>query len=201
MTTFLLIRHATYDAIGHTLTGRTPGLHLDGAGLAQAYELAERLGNLRIDAVVSSPLERARETAAPLAERIGVDITVEADLAEVDFGAWSGRTFAELAPEPDWQRWNSFRSGTGTPGGETMLGAQARFVQALQRWRERAPDATIALVSHCDVIRAGLAYFLGIPLDLFLRLEISPASVSILKLEPYGPQVTLLNHTGALPDL
>lgn len=196
MTVFLLIRHATYAALGHTLTGRMAGLHLAAAGHAEARTLAERLAHLPICAVASSPLERAHETAQPLANQFGLDVIPDVNLAEIDFGDWSGQTFAKLQADTTWQHWNSFRSGTGTPGGETMLQAQARIVGALAHWQRAYPHGLVALVSHSDLIKAALAYFLGMPLDLMQRLEIWPASVSVLKLEDHGPQVILLNHCG-----
>jgi probable phosphomutase (TIGR03848 family) len=196
MTTFLLIRHAEYAGIGAALIGRTPGIGLDERGRAQAQALAERLAGLPIRAIYTSPLERTRETALPIGERLGVRVRVCWELNEIDFGEWQGRSFAELDDQPRWQRWNAFRSGGAPPGGETMLAAQGRIVQAIAACRERHPDAAVALVSHSDMIKAALAYFLGVPLDLFGRIEIAPASVSILQIDDYGARLSLLNHCG-----
>jgi len=196
MTTFLLIRHAEYAGIGAALIGRTPGIHLDERGQAQAQALAARLGDLPIRAVYTSPLERARETALPLGQRLGVQLKVCWELNEIDFGEWQGRAFAELGDQPRWQRWNAFRSGGIPPGGETMLAAQERIVQAIAACRQQHPHAAVALVSHSDMIKAALAYFLGMPLDLLGRLEIAPASASALRIDDYGAQLLLLNHCG-----
>jgi probable phosphomutase (TIGR03848 family) len=196
MTTFLLIRHAEYAGIGTALIGRTPGIRLDERGQAQAQALAERLSGLPIRAIYTSPLERARETALPLGEHLGLQVRVCWELNEINFGEWQGRTFAELGDQPRWQQWNAFRSGGAPPGGETMLAAQARMVQAIAACREHHPHAAVALVSHSDMIKAALTYFLGMPLDLLGRLEIAPASVSALQIDDYGARLLLLNHCG-----
>jgi probable phosphomutase (TIGR03848 family) len=196
MTTFLLIRHAEYAGIGAALIGRTTGIGLDERGRAQAQALAERLAGLPIRAIYTSPLERTRETALPIGERLGVRVRVCWELNEIDFGEWQGRSFAELDDQPRWQQWNAFRSGVAPPGGETMLAAQGRIVQAIAACRERHPQAAVALVSHSDMIKAALAYFLGMPLDLFGRIEIAPASVSALQIDDYGARLSLLNHCG-----
>lgn len=196
MTTFLLIRHAEYAGIGAALIGRTPGVGLDERGHAQAAALAERLAGLPIRAVYTSPLERTRETALPLGRRLDLQVKVCWELNEINFGEWQGRTFAELDDQPRWQQWNAFRSGGAPPGGETMLAAQERIVQAIAACREQHPHAAVALVSHSDMIKAALAYFLGMPLDLLGRLEIAPASVSALQIDDYGARLLLLNHCG-----
>lgn len=195
MTTFLLVRHATNDLVGHTLAGRQAGVYLNEQGRAEAARLADHLARASVDRILSSPLERARETAAPLAEQIGLAVEVSEAIGEIDFGDWTGRSVEELEGEDHWQQFNAFRSGTRAPNGELMLEVQARYVAEMQRLAERHPDETVALFSHKDPIRAVLTYYLGMPLDLFLRIEIDPASVTALTVGDYGPQLLYLNRT------
>jgi probable phosphomutase (TIGR03848 family) len=182
MTTIFLIRHGETDAVGKTLAGWLPGVHLNQAGIAQAERLAERLPAARIAAIYSSPLERAIETAQPLAGKLGIEPIRREALGEIRFGDWTGREIQELEGDPEWQRFNSFRSSTRAPGGELILEVQVRIVTELTELRRRHPDEAVAVVSHGDVIRAAVAHYAGIPLDLFQRFEISPGSVSILRL-------------------
>lgn len=193
MTTFLLIRHATVDAVGHAIVGRRAGEHLNVAGRREVGDLCEYVTHWCVHRVYSSPLERARETAGPLAERFGLTPIVAKELNELDFGAWTGRTFQELGSDPGWPLFNSYRGGTRIPGGELMLEAQARAVSLMLRLRDECPGETIALVSHCDVIRSILTFHLGMPLDLFGRIEISPASISVVRLHDHGPEVLAVN--------
>jgi probable phosphomutase (TIGR03848 family) len=194
MTTFLLIRHAATDLVDHTLAGRGPGVHLNDEGRRQAERLAVHLAREPIRAIYSGPLERARETAQPLGDRLGLQPQVAEALDEFNFGDWTGRMLNELAQVPRWHRFNTFRSGIRAPGGELMLEVQSRIVAFMQRLHEQSPDQTLALVSHGDVIRAAVLHSLGAPLDCFLRVEISPASVSAIRIGDYGPQILSLNH-------
>jgi probable phosphomutase (TIGR03848 family) len=193
MTTFLLIRHGETDELGKALSGRRPGVGLNAAGRRQAEQLAARLAGDGIAAVYSGPLERVRETARPLAERLSLEVRAASELDEIDLGEWSGQSFEALARRDDWRRFNAVRSCTRAPGGELMLEAQARAVALLQRLCGERPGAAVAAVSHADVIKAVLAYYLGLPLDLAQRLEVSPASVSVLALEEWGPRVLCVN--------
>ena len=199
MTNFLLIRHGATDAVGRSIAGRTAGTKLNEEGHAQAERLAARLAGVRLAAAYSSPLERARETAEPFARRLGVEVRISEAFNEIDFGEWTNRTLAELDAVDEWQRFNSFRGGTRIPGGELMLEAQARAVAGLENLRQQHREETIAVVSHGDIIRAVLAHYAGVHLDLFQRIEISPASVSVVAVDDYGPQVLLINDTGELP--
>ena len=196
MTKILLIRHATTDSVGKRLSGRTPGVHLNSEGQAQAQKLALRLAGLPIAAIYSSPLERALETAGPLAENHNLQTIINKDFLEIDFGKWTNRTFIELQNEPQFKLFNQFRSGTRIPDGELMLEAQARIVSGLQKLCAQYPQKTIAVVSHSDLIKAAVAYYAGIHLDMFQRLEISPASVSIIQIFEETAQILLVNDTG-----
>jgi probable phosphomutase (TIGR03848 family) len=194
MTTFYLVRHAANDTIGRTIAGRDPGVSLNIAGLRQAENLAGRLARESIQIVVSSPLDRAVETAVPLAKRLGLDIQISDALTELDYGDWTKQNLEQLDAVPKWQQWNSFRTGHRIPAGEMMVEVQARMVTEIQRFRSQYPESGIAIFSHGDPIRAVLAYYLGIPLDLFQRIEIDPASVSILLLDDYAPKIVCLNR-------
>lgn len=198
MTRFLLLRHATTDAVGQRLSGRLPGVPLNEAGRAQAQQLAGRLGRVPISAIYSSPLARAVQTAEPLAQARALSPIIREDFLEIDFGTWTNRSFAELEKEPLFQRFNSFRSGTRIPGGELMLEAQTRMIAGLTALGAQHPGETVAVVSHADVIKAAVAYYTGTHLDMFQRLEISPASVSIIEVYAETARLLLLNDTGEL---
>jgi probable phosphomutase (TIGR03848 family) len=197
MTTFLLIRHALCDSVGRAIAGRQPGICLNAEGKRQTEALANRLSGASLAGIYSSPLERALETAAPIAARLGLQVQIASGFNEIDFGEWTGRSLVELDQLPAWRAFNSFRSGTRIPGGEAMPEVLARALAELGRLRQAHPDpgTTLAVISHGDVLRTIIAHSLGVSLDLLHRIELSPASVSILELESYGPRVLLLNST------
>jgi broad specificity phosphatase PhoE len=201
MTTFLLIRHAHCDPVGVAIAGRAAGVHLNEQGRREADALATRLAPLDITAIYCSPLERAMETAAPIAAGQRLQIQTAPALLEIDFGEWTGRTLAELNPLAEWKAFNSFRSGTRIPGGENMSEVLARGLAELNSIQGTHPgeNSLVAVVSHGDVLRTLVAHFLGVPFDLFHRIELSPASVSVLSLEPYGARLLLMNSTGHWP--
>jgi probable phosphoglycerate mutase len=194
MTTFFLIRHGANDLLDRALAGRLPGVHLNAHGRQQAERLAERLAQEPIRRIYSSPLERSRETAQPLADRLGLEMHLVEELNEIDFGNWAGQTLAQLDAMPRWQQFNSFRGGTRAPNGELMLETQVRIVAFMQRIAEEVDDQAVALFSHGDVIRAALLFYLGAPIDLFQRLEVSPASVSAVRLGSHGPHILFINR-------
>lgn len=196
MTTFLLIRHAAHDLLGRSLAGRAPDVHLNARGKMEAERLAERLMDVPIRALYTGPLERAQETAWPLAGKLMLALRVHDGIDEIDFGGWTRKSFPELDPLPDWHRWNSERGNARCPGGESMREVQERVVRSLEELSAAHGDEHVAIVSHGDVIKSALMHYLGIPLNYILRLEISPASVSILTLNGSGAQVTLVNDTG-----
>lgn len=198
MTKFLLIRHATNNTVGKVLAGRTQGIHLNEEGQQQARNLVQQLAHVPIEAIYSSPLERAVETALPLAQAIKLETIVNDDFLEINFGEWNGRSFEDLNKDPQFQLFNSFRSCTRIPGGELMLEAQARIVNGIATLRKKHPTETVAIFSHADLIKAAIAYYAGIHLDMFQRIEISPASVSIISIDDYTAKIHLLNHTGEI---
>jgi probable phosphoglycerate mutase len=182
VTLCLLIRHAAYDGLGRVLVGRLDGVDLNAHGREQARALARRLGPLGIAHVQSSPRRRAQQTAAPIARKICGAVETCRALDEVDFGAWAGRSFEELASEDGWRRWNEERGGSRAPGGETMAGAQARIVAHLERMHALHCGLRIVMVSHAEVIRAAALHFMSRPLDAWRDLVIPPASITRVQL-------------------
>ena len=176
-----------------------PGVHLNEGGRAQAERLAERLARVPIDIICSSPMERTRETAAPIAGRLGLEIRILEGINEFKLGDWTGCNYGELLDIPKWQQFNSFRTGARVPGGELIIEVQARMVTTLEYLREEFPEGVIAVFSHGDPIKTALAYYGGMPLDFVLRMEISPASISIISVNDHGPRILCVNHTDGLP--
>ncbi len=201
MALFYLIRHATADQTGRVISGRSPGHHLNEHGRQQAQGIARQWAHTRIERVFCSPLERTRETAEPLAGALGLQPQIAADLIEVDFGDWTERTLAELEPLEAWKQWNQFRSTLRIPNGETMPEVQTRMMRAIERLFREFPSGRLALVSHGDPIRTVIAHCLGLPLDFLMRFEISPASVSIVEINTWGPRVQCINvEVESLPE-
>ncbi len=192
-TTLHLVRHAAHGLLGRVLAGRMPGVPLSAEGAAQARVLAGALASRPIQAVLSSPVQRAQETAAPIAARHGLPVLTDAGLDELDFGAWMGRSFDDLAGDSAWDAWNRFRGIAPTPGGETMAAAHARALGAIARARAAVPDGEAVLVGHSDVLKAVLAGVLGMPLDLLHRIELAPASRSVVVLWDDGARVDGVN--------
>ena len=195
MTTIYLIRHGTNDWVPRGLAGRTPGTKLNKEGQAQAQLLAAKLEKAGIDFIVSSPLERAIETAEPLAKLLGAKVRIEESLIEINFGEWTGKSWEELAKSSEWKTYNTFRSFTRIPGGELMIEAQYRVIRLIEQLTLEHKGKTLALFCHGDVIRCALTYYLGMPIEFFQRLEISPASYSIVQLHQDAPKVICINNT------
>lgn len=201
MALFLLIRHGDTDWVGERLAGRLPDIPLNDRGRAQAARLAMILGGQPIDVICTSPLERARETAAALAANLDLVPRICEEFTEVEYGDWSGSTFAEMRDSHRWRAYNQNRSTTRIPGGELMVEIQTRMVAGLLALQQELPTGMVAVFSHGDPIRTAVAYFAGIDLDHFLRLRIDPGSVSIVALDLSGPQVIGLNLQGEMPQL
>ncbi|OJW20642.1 MAG: hypothetical protein BGO51_17930 [Rhodospirillales bacterium 69-11] len=192
MTTFHLVRHGTYPLVDRALGGRADHT-LSPAGQHQAERLAEGFAAARIAAVVTSPVRRAVDTAAPIAARLRLDLQRDAAFTEIAFGAWEGRSFTELHDDAAWQAWNQFRSTAPSPG-EPMLAVQARAVAGLWDWHVRHPEGAVVIVSHADIIKAVLCHVLGSPLDLMQRLEIGAGSVSEIVLNDRDARVRAVNR-------
>lgn len=193
-TTVLLIRHAHTDAVGQWLAGRTPGVGLNQCGRAQVERLRARLSAASISAVYSSPLDRAIETAAPLAHDRGLHVEPKMELMEVDFGAWTGQRFEQLAGDPEWVRFNAHRSAAAVPGGERATDVQARIVRALDDVRLRHRNQVVAFVTHADVIRLAILHLAGAPIDFIHRFDVGPASVTAVSLHEDGATLLYVNE-------
>jgi probable phosphomutase (TIGR03848 family) len=199
-TYLLLIRHGENEYVTtHRLAGRTPGVHLNDKGRQQAAALVNYLAGQPINVIYSSPLERCMETAEPLAQARGMTAAVETGLLEVDYGGWQGGDLRELSKQPEWSQVQHYPSIFRFPEGETLREVQARAVSAIERLRSAHPDQIVAVFSHGDVIRTSLAHYLGVPLDLFQRLAISTASVSMLAFFDGRPMVLGVNYVAELP--
>jgi probable phosphoglycerate mutase len=196
-TTFHLVRHAAHDRVGSVLCGRMPGVHLGEVGREQARRLARRFANENVASVQTSPLERARETAEPIAAATGAAVAVNEGILEIEFGEWTGRTFETLGGDARWAAWNGARAVNRPPGGEAMLEVQARVIAALEALRAAYPDRTLVVVSHADVIKAALLYHLGLPVDAYGRFDIDPASVSTLAVGDWGSRLIRMNEVAA----
>ncbi len=170
-------------------------MHLTPAGRRQADDLAGYFAARRLDAIDTSPRERARQTAEAIAERTGAPLEVVEALDEIDFGDWNGMSFEQLEDQPLWQRWNRARGSASAPHGESMVAAQARVAAHAAEIARTRPGARIALVSHSDILRALVAHYLGLPLDNLLRFEIDTASVSRIEVGTWGGRVLGLNET------
>ncbi len=196
-TTVLLVRHGQTATTGTVLPGRAKGLHLADTGRDQAAKAAERIGELKkIDAVYTSPLERAKETAAPIAATLGLKARVQRGLNECDFGEWTGQELKSLMKLPEWQAVQRAPSTFRFPGGESFTDMQHRIVTTLDGLRADHPGGAIVCVSHADPIKAVLAHALGTHLDLFQRIVVSPCSVSVIVWHAGGPIVLAANSTG-----
>lgn len=198
MTTLLLVRHATTPATGARLGGRTEA-SLDEAGRAQAEATAQRLADLPVKAVYASPLARTRQTAEIVASPHGLDVRHHDGLLEVEYGRWTDRPLRSLARTKLWPVIQARPSLVRFPDGETIRAAQLRAVDAVEELVGRHRRDVIVAVSHADVIKALVAFYIGQPLDLFQRLHVGPASLTVLTLPPQGrPQLTRFNDDGPL---
>lgn len=195
--TILLIRHAAHEDLGVRLSGRRPGVGLSAEGLGQAQRLGRQLADRGIAQVMCSPLERTAQTAAAITAAAALpDAEPVEALMEIDFGAWTGRTFASLADDPDWDRWNGQRHLAAPPGGETMAAAQKRIADWLADVARTAAGDTVAAVTHCDMIRGAVAHVLDLPLDKLLRFDIDPTSITTVVAGEWGAKLVRLNEKG-----
>lgn len=183
MAIFFLVRHGQNDMVGKKLAGRLAGVHLNPQGQAQARRLAAELAEMPLKAVYASPLERAQETAEPIARIHDLPVLTEAGLIELDYGQWQGKSIKQLRRSRLWKDVQNAPDGFCFPGGETFNEAQSRIVQALLKLSQNYAEKELVLcVSHCDVIRLAVAAFLQMGLNDFQRLNIDTASVTVLNL-------------------
>lgn len=180
-----LVRHGSHDDLGTWLSGRARDVALNAAGREETAALARRLAGRGVVGITASPRRRTVETADILGAGLNLTPVLAPDLDEIDFGAWSGRRFADLDGDPDWECWNTARGTAPTPGGETMAAAVARAMRHIDYLAGQG-GGPVLCVSHCDVIRGVVAHVLGLPLDNLLRFEIAPASVSWLMAHGQG---------------
>ena len=192
--TVLLIRHAAHAHIGATLSGRQPNLPLTEGGHRQAAALADKLRNERLSGIQASPVLRAQQTAEALAAATALPVQTVAALDEIDFGAWTGTDFASLEDDPRWRDCNVRRATAQAPGGESMASAQARIVAHIEATAAALGGRTVAMISHCDLIRAAIAHYLELSLDRMLRFDVDPASVSRLSVAEGSGQLINLNE-------
>jgi probable phosphoglycerate mutase len=194
VTVFYLLRHGEHVLRGRVLAGRTPGVGLSVRGRAEITAVADRLAQERIAALCSSPLQRTRETAEILADRLDLPIEYREDVIELDFGEWTGLTFDAVRADERWKLWSTCRSIATVPGGESMRQVQERVVTALFELRQAHPNGTVVVVSHGDVIRAALLFALGMPLDFYSRIEVGLASLSTIRIDNSGLRVLTVNE-------
>lgn len=200
MTTLFLLRHGRSSAnAGGLLAGRKPGVHLDDAGQQQAQRAADALANVSLDALVSSPLERCQETIQYVAATRRRKVRLDDDFVECGYGSWTGKPISSLAKEPLWQVVQAHPSAVQFPGrgGESMLAMSQRAVAGVRRWNAKVGDNGVWLAcSHGDVIKAIVADALGLHLDQFQRINVDPASITVIRYTPLRPFVMQLNSTG-----
>ncbi|MAS35848.1 MAG: phosphoglycerate mutase [Anaerolineaceae bacterium] len=203
MTQFLLIRHAVNDFVKtHKLAGWTPGVHLSDEGKAQAEVLGARLADAPINQLYASPLERTMETAEAIRQHHpNLTIQHHPDVGEVRYGDWEGQVIGELAQRKMWSVVQEYPSRAYFPNGETMRGVQVRVVDAIEELAARHPGETVAIVFHADLIKMALAHFLGMHLDNFQRIVVSPASISSVYLGFGRPYVGSMNDVAHIQQL
>lgn len=211
-TVILLVRHGKTPTTGKVLPGRAKGLSLSEEGLAQARAVANRIAalaettkakpsNRRAFAVYASPLERTMQTAHPISRALGLRTRSAKGLLECDFGRWTGQELDGLRKRPEWQAVQRLPSSFRFPGGESFAEMQLRVNSAIADISTRHAGSTVVAVSHADPIKSVLAAALGIPLDLFQRISVSPCSVSAIAYSDDGPHVLSINSTGSLREL
>jgi probable phosphoglycerate mutase len=183
------------------LSGRTPGIDLSERGREQAAALGERLAGLPIDVVYASPIERTTQTAGAVARHHGLDVQSLPGVVEADYGEWTGGTIADLAKTDLWKVVQRSPSRARFPGGESLAEMQARMVVALEEVVARHRGELVVVVSHADPIKAAIAHYTGVHLDLFQRIVVSPASVTVFELGEHGAAMLKCNDTGSLDEL
>jgi len=199
VTIFYLVRHGVTSHTGHRLSGRMPDIHLSDAGRGEAEVAATSLVKVRLKSIYSSPIDRCIETARTIADKHGLPVRTRKDLAEVEYGTWTNKSLKTVARTKLWSSVQKWPAGTRFPEGESFVEIQSRGVAVLEDLRTRHPKDRICVVSHGDVIRLVMAHYMGIHLDLFQRILITPASISVLSVTDSGPVVLTLNAPPGSP--
>lgn len=196
-TMILMVRHGRTPTTGKVLPGRAKGLHLSDEGIAEAKRVAERIAEMKkVAAIYASPLERTRETAAPIAKALGLNVVTHKGLLECDFGDWTGASLSSLMKKKEWTTVQRAPSSFRFPNGESFTEMQTRMVSTLDEIRRAHPGKVVVCVSHADPIKAALAHAMGTHLDLFQRIVISTCSVSAIAYGMGAPVVLTVNWTG-----
>jgi probable phosphoglycerate mutase len=200
-TRLVLVRHAVTAQTGPLLSGRLPGIDLSDRGRSQAEATAQRLAALPVRAVYASPIERTTQTAACIAAYHGLAVEFLPGVLEADYGEWTGQKLADLAKTEEWKVVQVAPSRARFPGGETIREMQARTVAALDGVVAAHPNETVVVVSHADPIKSAIAHYSGLHLDLFQRIHVAPASVTVFDFHSFGAMLVKCNDTGGLDDL
>jgi probable phosphoglycerate mutase len=200
-TRLVLVRHAVTEQTGPLLSGRAPGIDLSDKGIGQAEATAQRLAKLPIAHVYASPIERTTQTAQRIAAHHGLDVEPLEGVIEADYGDWTGGKLSELAKTEEWKVVQVAPSRAQFPNGETIRAMQARMVATLDDVVAKHQHETVVVVSHADPIKSAIAHYSGMHLDLFQRVHVAPASVTVFDFHPYGVMMVKCNDTGGLDDL
>lgn len=196
----LLVRHALTPITGRRLTGWLPGFHLSEEGEKQAAAVADRLASVPVKAVYSSPLERCKETADVIAVKHGLEVTTLVEAGEVHYGDWQGKTYRSLYRMKGWRELRARPADFRFPNGETIREAQARGIAAVELLLKKHRGQAVVFVSHADLIRVVVAGYLGLTIDLYNRLTIQAASVTVISFEDI-PRILKMSDTGSLDDV
>lgn len=200
-TRLVLVRHAVTAHTGPILSGRMPGIDLSEKGIGQAEATAQRLSKLPVAVVYASPIERTTQTAQQIAALHGLDVVPLPGVIEAEYGDWTGGKIADLAKTDEWKVVQAAPSRAQFPNGETITEMQARMVATLDGIVVKHPHETAVVVSHADPIKSAIAHYTGMHLDLFQRIHVSPASVTVFDFHRYGVMMVKCNDTGGLDDL
>jgi probable phosphoglycerate mutase len=196
-TLIIMVRHGKTPSTGKLLPGRAKGLHLSDTGKQEALVVAERLSKIKkVAAIYASPLERARETAAPIAKALKQKVIINKGLLECDFGDWTGEELAKLMKLPEWSNVQRAPSTFRFPKGESFTEMQTRMVSTLDDLRKKHSGGVVICISHADPIKAAVAHAMGTHIDLFQRIVISTCSVTAVSYSSFGPVVLTVNSTG-----
>jgi len=191
-----LVRHGHHALIGHVLCGRMPNVNLDCQGVEQMRDLARKMRKAGITKIQTSPLSRARQSAEVMAGELGLRVEPADAADELDYGAWTGKSFSQLESDPEWQRWNEQRNSTQPPRGESMQRLQRRIVWHVNDLLTSYQDSVTVVVSHAEPIRAALLGFLGISLDRYAEMQIDSGSVSTIENDRGRLRVRWVNSRG-----